>query len=89
MSLSFLLEECILEASLRTFWNLYYHSFGAIFAANPVEVFNIRGIHLNFQFFKDFQNSAFQSVIITCFGNTGQFQALTSGVLTIAPSLTL
>ena len=56
------------------------------FAINPVAVFNIRRIHLNFQFFKDFQNSAFQSVIITCFGNTGQFQALTPGGLTITPA---
>ena len=54
-----------------------------------VTCFNIRKIHLNLQFFKDFQNSTFQSVIIACFGNTSQFQALTSEALTIAPALML
>ena len=51
-------------------------------------VFNIRSIHLHFQFFKDFQNSDFQSVVILCFGNTGQLQALRCEVFIIAPVMT-
>ena len=85
MSLRFLLEERILEASLRseTFTVTRLRPFLLL------AVFNIRRIHINFQFLKNFQNSVFQSAIITCFGNTGQFQTLTSGVLTVAPALML
>ena len=88
MSFSFLLEERILEAPL-CFETFTITRFGPFFATNPMAVLNIRGIHINFQFSKNFQNSVFQSVITICFGNAGQFQALTSGVLTITPALRL
>ena len=81
MFFSFLSEEHILAASFCS----------ETFIITPLGPFLLLDYwhSSTFESLKGLQNSAFQSVIVTCLWNTGQFQTLTSGVLTIAPALML